>query len=278
MHKVICITGASSGIGLATGLAFAGSGWTVYAGTRHPERDRSLYAGRQNLIFTYMDVTAPDSLKQALSNIEQQHGRLDVLFCNAGYGMLKALEQAEQEDIHRLFATNVYGVMSTITAALPLLRQSGGGHIIITSSIAGVAGQALNEIYCASKFAVEGLAESLAVYYKPFFNIDITLLEPGAINTNFSNVMMEKIAADGGFQNDEYKPVLDAFLATFGANTVPQSAESVAEIVLKLAEMEVKPLKLRTSEAANRFVAAKLGQDPTGLAALQETRQIQLGL
>ncbi|MDG0809306.1 SDR family NAD(P)-dependent oxidoreductase [Cohnella rhizosphaerae] len=160
-------------------------------------------------------------------------GTLDALFCNAGFGFLRALGQADTADIHRVFDTNVYGVMHTIRAALPLLRQAAnGGYIIATSSVGGLVGQPLNEIYCASKFAVEGLLESLATYYKPTFNIDVTLLEPGAIATQFVGTVMEQVNATGGILDDEYKPVVQRYLDGFASrNSVPQTAESVADVV-----------------------------------------------
>lgn len=184
MSKIICITGASSGIGLASALKFAREGWTVYAGTRNLARDQELYHKESNLHFVQLEVTDPGSIQLVIDEIDRKHGSLDVLFCNAGFGYLRALGQAPVEDIHRVFDTNVYGVMHTIQAALPLLRNSGYAHIVATSSVGGLVGQPMNEIYCASKFAVEGLLESLATYYKPQFNIDVTLLEAERLPRN----------------------------------------------------------------------------------------------
>lgn len=179
MGKIICITGASSGVGIASALKFAREGWIVYAGTRNPARDQEQYRGESNLHFVELEVTKPESVQAVIERIDQEQGQLDVLFANAGFGYLRALGQAPLEDIQKVFDTNVYGVMHTIRAALPLLRRTGYGHIVATSSVGGLVGQPMNEIYCASKFAVEGLLESLATYYKPQFNIDVTLLEPG---------------------------------------------------------------------------------------------------
>ncbi|WP_217592575.1 SDR family oxidoreductase [Cohnella sp. GbtcB17] len=278
MSGIIAITGASSGIGLATALKLAQEGWIVYAGTRHVERDRERYAGQDNLHWIEMEVTDVASLEAAFGAIEREQGALDVLFCNAGFGFLRALGQADPADIHRVFDTNVYGVMHTIRAALPLLRQAAnGGYIIATSSVGGLVGQPLNEIYCASKFAVEGLLESLATYYKPTFNIDVTLLEPGAIATQFVGTVMEQVNATGGILDDEYKPVVQRYLDGFASrNAVPQTAESVADVVGELLQMETKPLRIRTSEAAETFARFKTSQDPTGLDGMLNTRKIQL--
>ncbi|MFD2329201.1 SDR family oxidoreductase [Cohnella sp. GCM10020058] len=280
MSGIIAITGASSGIGLATALKLAQEGWIVYAGTRQVERDRELYAGQDNLHWVEMEVTDVSSLEAAFGRIEREQGALDVLFCNAGFGFLRALGQADPADIQRVFDTNVYGVMHTIRAALPLLRQAAnGGYIIATSSVGGLVGQPLNEIYCASKFAVEGLLESLATYYKPTFNIDVTLLEPGAIATQFVGTVMEQVNATGGILEDEYKPVVQRYLDGFASrNSVPQTAESVADVVGGLLRLETKPLRIRTSEAAETFARFKTVQDSTGLEGMLNTRKIQLNL
>lgn len=279
MGKIICITGASSGIGLATALRFAREGWTVYAGTRNPERDQELYRQENHLHFVQLEVTDPASIQAAIDRITLEQGSLDVLFANAGFGYLRALGQAPVEDIHRVFDTNVYGVMHTIRAALPLLRSSGYAHIVATSSVGGLVGQPMNEIYCASKFAVEGLLESLATYYKPQFNIDVTLLEPGAIATEFTKTVMGHVAGTGGILEDEYKPVIDAYTAAFlQRNVEPQTAESVAEVMWELVHMETKPVRIRTSERAEAFVAHKVSTDPTGLDGVLSTRKIQLNM
>ncbi|WP_282935823.1 SDR family oxidoreductase [Paenibacillus sp. RC67] len=279
MNKIIAITGASSGIGLATALKLAQEGWVVYAGTRHVQRDQEQYANHEHLHFVEMEVTRPESLQQAFSVIEQTHGHLDVLFCNAGYGFLRSLGQASMDAIQDVFNTNVYGVMHSIRAALPLLQKAESGHIIATSSVGGLVGQPLNEIYCASKFAVEGLLESMATYYKPLFNIDITLLEPGAIATNFVKTVLGHVEKTGGLLEDEYKLIIDAYLHSFSTrNTAPQTSESVAEVILDLLRMETKPLRIRTSEAAEGFVSLKVSADPTGLDGVLKIRKTQLNM
>jgi NAD(P)-dependent dehydrogenase (short-subunit alcohol dehydrogenase family) len=279
LNKIICITGASSGIGLATALKFAQDGWIVYAGTRQLQREQEQYHQIENLHFLEMEVTQPESIELAIEVINQAHGHIDVLFCNAGYGFLRALGQATFAEIQGVFNTNVYGVMHTIRAALQLLRNADAGHIIVTSSVGGLVGQPLNEIYCASKFAVEGLLESMATYYKPLFNIDITLLEPGAIATNFNQTVLGHVHKTGGILEDEYKPILDAFIDNFTKRTVePQTSESVADVVLRLVSMETKPLRIRTSEKAENFVENKVKADPTGLDNIIKTRKLQLNM
>ncbi|SEU10311.1 SDR family oxidoreductase [Paenibacillus sp. NFR01] len=280
MNRTIAITGASTGIGLATALRFARSGWTVYAGTRNLERERAAYSEETSLHWLEMEVTDPASLERAFAEIAHSTGgKLDVLFCNAGYGYLRALGQAPLEEIRQVFDTNVYGVMNTIQAALPLLREAGYGHILATSSVGGLVGQPFNEIYCASKFAVEGLLESLATYYKPLFNIDVTLIEPGAIATQFVQTVYKHLGETGGILEDEYKPLIDAYTANFAKRaSVPQTADSVAEVVFDVVLGEDKPLRVRTSEAAEAFVRHKVEKDPSGTEGVLGTRKLHLGL
>lgn len=250
----------------------------VYAGTRNVERDQEQYGHQANLHFIEMEVTSLESMENAFAVIEKKHGHLDVLFCNAGFGFLRALGQATMEEIHNVFDTNVYGVMHTIRAGLPLLRKSDAGHLVATTSVGGLVGQPFNEIYCAAKFAVEGLLESLATYYKPTFNIDVTLLEPGAIATNFNSTVLGHVQKTGGILEDEYKPIIMQYLDTFAKrNSVPQTSESVAEVMVKLVtELDPKPLRIRTSEAAEAFVQYKVSQDPTGLDGMLNTRKLHL--
>ncbi|REE56297.1 NADP-dependent 3-hydroxy acid dehydrogenase YdfG [Paenibacillus taihuensis] len=280
MSQTIAITGASTGIGLATAQLFAAKGWTVFAGTRNLEREQAAYSEVADLHWLEMEVTDPASLERAFAAIaEKTGGKLDVLFCNAGYGYLRALGQAPMNEIEDVFDTNVYGVINTIKAGLPLLREAGKGHLLATSSVGGLVGQPFNEIYCASKFAVEGLFESLATYYKPLFNIDVTLIEPGAIATNFVQAVYKNINATGGMLDDEYKPLIDAYVSNFTKRaSVPQTAESVAEVVLDVVQREEKPLRIRTSEAAEAFSAHKTVNDPTGNAGVLGVRKLHLGL
>ncbi|MBP3965300.1 SDR family oxidoreductase [Paenibacillus lignilyticus] len=279
MSKTILITGASAGIGLATALKFAQNGWIVYAGTRQLERDQEQYARYDNLHFREMEVTDPDAIRTVVDEIKREQKQLDVLFCNAGIGYLRALGQAPMQEIEHIFDTNVFGVMHTIQAALPMMQKAGHGHIIATSSVGGLVGQPMNEIYCASKFAIEGLFESLATYYKPFFNIDVTLLEPGAIATNFTQSVLGHVASTGGIPEDEYKPIIDQYTKSFlSRNAEPQSADAVAEVMWELVAMEEKPLRIRTSERAEQFAHYKTQNDPTGLDGVRGIRKLQLGI
>ena len=277
--RTIFITGASSGIGLATATRFAEEGWTVYAGTREltPALEK---AALPHLHFLEVDVTDLMSLKQAVSVIEQEVGHLNALFCNAGQGLLRALGQATSYEITQLFDINVFGVMRTIECCLPLLKAApNGSHLLATSSISGLVGQPMNEIYCASKFALEGLFESLATYYKPFFSIDVTLIEPAAVETNFTASVLDRLEQTGGLHEDDFKPIIESYLRTYRVRYAErQSPETIAELIFELVHADEKPLRVRTAPEDEAFVAHKTANDPSGLVGTLKTRQLTLNL
>lgn len=277
--RTIFITGASSGIGLATATRFAEEGWTVYAGIREltPTLEQQAVP---HLHFLEVDVTDLASLKQAVAVIEQEVGHLNALFCNAGQGLLRALGQATSYEIHQLFDINVFGVMRTIECCLPLLKAAPhGSHLLATSSISGLVGQPMNEIYCASKFALEGLFESLATYYKPFFSIDVTLIEPAAVETNFTASVLDRLEQTGGLHEDDFKPIVESYLRTYRIRHQDrQSADDIAELVFDLVHADEKPLRVRTTPEDEAFVAHKTANDPSGLIGTVKTRQLTLNL
>lgn len=277
--RTIFITGASSGIGLATATRFAEEGWTVYAGIREwtPALEQQ---AMPNLHFLEVDVTDLTSLKQAVAVIEQEVGHLNALFCNAGQGLLRALGQATSYEINQLFDINVFGVMRTVECCLPLLKAAPhGSHLLATSSISGLVGQPMNEIYCASKFALEGLFESLATYYKPFFSIDVTLIEPAAVETNFTASILDRLEQTGGLHEDDFKPIVESYLRTYRIrHQERQSADAIAELVFDLVHADEKPLRVRTAPEDEAFVAHKTANDPSGLIGTVKTRQLTLNL
>ncbi|EIT83660.1 short-chain dehydrogenase/reductase SDR [Fictibacillus macauensis ZFHKF-1] len=277
MSNVMCITGASSGIGLETAKRFAQKGWAVYAGTRNVERDAKEHA-MPNLTFMHMEVTDPASLERVYTHIEKEHGRIDVLFANAGYGLFKPLENTTQEEIENMFQTNVFGVIHTINGALPLLKKAEQPYVLATSSVGGLVGQPFNEVYCASKFALEGLIESLATYYKPLFNIDMTLLEPAGVATQFAPTVLKNIE-QAGLGNPEYMELISTVQKNFSArNTAPQTPAQVAEVVEELVTMKEKPLRHRTSEAAEAFTQYKTAGDADGLKGMKFIQKMQLSI
>jgi NAD(P)-dependent dehydrogenase (short-subunit alcohol dehydrogenase family) len=187
-QKVSVVTGSSSGIGYETALILARNGFKTYATMRNIEKGVSLnsIAEKENLFIkiVQLDVTDQSSVKNAVETIHDESGKIDVLINNAGYGLVGALEDVSMEEIKSQFETNFYGLIRVTQAVLPIMRNQGSGKIVNISSGAGRFGFPTGSIYVSTKFAVEGLSESLAYEVEPF-GIKIILVEPGVIKTNF---------------------------------------------------------------------------------------------
>jgi len=139
-------------------------------------------------------VTRPEQVKTAVALAHAHFGRLDIVLNNAGYPLVGTIEEASAEDVRALYETNIFGTLAVIQAALPLLRQQGGGHILGVSSTLGHVTMPLIGYYCSSKWAFEAIHESLAIEVKPF-GIKVTIVEPGAYATEFGGPSSGKFAA-----------------------------------------------------------------------------------
>ncbi|MBD2595712.1 SDR family oxidoreductase [Nostoc spongiaeforme FACHB-130] len=185
MRKTVLITGASSGIGEATAKYFLNKGWNVAATMRSPQKAGD-WTKAKNIICPYLDVTNPDTIESALHETLAAFGQIDVLVNNAGYALMGPLEGVTPEQLEHQFQTNFFGLVSTIQKILPILRRQGGGTIINVASIGGRLAFPLVSSYHATKWAVEGLSESLR-YELRSFGIRVKIIEPGGIKTNFIN-------------------------------------------------------------------------------------------
>lgn len=183
MKKTVLITGTSSGIGKATVFEFAKMGWNVVATQRNPEKETD-FDNFPNVKMYYLDVTNFESIKEVISSVQKEFGKIDVVVNNAGYGVDGAFESMSDEIIEKQFNTNVFGLMRVTREAIKLMRPNGGGMIIQISSMGGKITFPLYSIYHATKFAVEGFTESLH-YELAQFNIKMKLIEPGPIVTDF---------------------------------------------------------------------------------------------
>ncbi|MGO7733558.1 SDR family NAD(P)-dependent oxidoreductase, partial [Rhizobium johnstonii] len=137
-----------------------------------------------NLLSVALDVTDEAQARQAAGAAVDRFGRIDILVNNAGYGLLGAVEEAGAEEIERMYATNVFGLLKVTRAVLPQMRKQRSGHVLNISSIGGYTGYPGWGVYCSTKFAVEGLSESLAIELEPF-GINVTVVEPGFFRTDF---------------------------------------------------------------------------------------------
>jgi NAD(P)-dependent dehydrogenase (short-subunit alcohol dehydrogenase family) len=197
--KVVFITGASSGIGLSTAAYLASHGYRVFGGSRsQPE----------GVPFEWvpLDVTDETSVQQALQEVQQRAGRLDVVINNAGLGIVGPLEETSDELVERVFQTNVFGVLRVCRASLPYLRRQQGGLIINVSSIAGAMGLPFRGIYSASKSAVEILTETLSMEVRGQ-GVRVCSVLPGDIATSINQNRLVATLAPGSVYRQAFDKV-----------------------------------------------------------------------
>lgn len=280
--KNVLITGTSTGVGLDTAILLAKQGYKVYASMRNLEKSDNLKKAiadnaLDNIEILALDVTEQATIDQAVEQIIEQDGKLDILINNAGAGFAKTTEQATQLEIDWVTDVNYTGVIRTIKAVLPHMRNAKSGHIINLSSVGGLVGQPFNEMYCGAKFAVEGYTEALASYVTKAFNIHFTLVEPGGIATEFmNNAVAKTVSAEGEFATGDYAPIMQKYLAgtqqrgSEGIGMTYQTGQEVADVIHEVIEADVPPLRIRTSEWAEDFTKLKTQADPDGLKGVQD--------
>lgn len=198
--QTILITGASSGIGMATALRLQEKGYQVYATARQLEKMKNLeQAGIRTIA---MDVTEEDSMVAAIEKIYRETGRIDVLVNNAGYGSYGAVEDVPISEAKYQFEVNLFGLARLIQLVLPSMRAQRAGKIINVSSIGGRIGEPHGAWYHATKFALEGLSDSLRMELKQF-GVDVIVIQPGAIKTEWNRIARENLLKVSG--NTAYK-------------------------------------------------------------------------
>ena len=187
-QQIALITGSSSGIGFETSLLLARKGICTYATMRNLSKSQEILDITKKeclpLRVLTLDVTDEESTRKAIDMVMYEQNRIDILVNNAGYSLVGALEQLSMDEIKEEFETNFFGIIKLIQKVLPLMRKQRSGRIINVSSLAGRIGLPLASAYVSSKFALEGLSESLK-YEVQDFGIYVILIEPGVIKTNF---------------------------------------------------------------------------------------------
>jgi NAD(P)-dependent dehydrogenase (short-subunit alcohol dehydrogenase family) len=189
-EKVAVVIGCSSGIGFETSLLLARKGFYTYATMRNLNKSQKIkdIAEKESLPLKVLklDVTDDKSVKDAIRQITDESSRIDVLVNNAGFDIIGAVEDLSIDDYKLQFETNFFGVIRVTKEVIPIMRSHGGGNIVNISSVGGRIGIGipLNTAYISSKFALEGLWESMRYELEPF-GIDVILIEPGVVKTNF---------------------------------------------------------------------------------------------
>ena len=187
-HRLAIVTGSSTGIGFETSLMLARNGYFTYATMRNIQKSKKIQriAQQENLpirVFE-MDFDNYNSVKTTIEKIISERNRIDILVNNAGYGLFGALEDLPMEEIKRQYETNVFGVIRVSQNVLPIMRSQRDGIIVNISSVSGLAGIPSQSVYVSTKYALEGLSESLSFEVETY-GIKIILIEPGVINTGF---------------------------------------------------------------------------------------------
>lgn len=240
--QVWLVTGCSRGLGLAIARAALEAGHTVVASGRHPERTAKALAEYGDRVRTpRLDVTDSAAVEKVVAETSEEFGRIDVLANNAGYGQLGAFETISDAALRRQFDTNVFGTMAVTRAVLPHMREEKAGRVLVTSSIAGLKGFAGASAYAATKFALEGWAETLAMEVEQF-GISVTMSEPGFFRTDFLD---ESSASYGDVEVPDYEAFSAKTKAQYDASNHEQPGDPAkyADVIVKLMGEKNPPLR-----------------------------------
>jgi NAD(P)-dependent dehydrogenase (short-subunit alcohol dehydrogenase family) len=230
MKKTVFITGASSGFGKESVRLFREEGWNVVATMRSPEKEQEL-TGLSGVLVTKLDVTDEATIASAIKAALEAFGQIDVLVNNAGYGALGALEAASDEEIRRQLEVNLFGLIAVTKAVLPGMRAHRSGVIVNVSSMGGRVTFPFSTLYHATKFAVEGLTESLQYELNPI-GIRTKIIEPGGYKTEFSGRSMSAFGA-GDFA--DYRQPWDRFAAKLAQWSLSENIREVADVIYQAA-------------------------------------------
>jgi NAD(P)-dependent dehydrogenase (short-subunit alcohol dehydrogenase family) len=243
MDEVVLITGASAGIGLACADRMHRRGWNVFGASR-----RGTSPGGWTPMV--MDVDSDRSVAAGLASVLAEHHRIDAVVAGAGWGLAGAAEQTPVTDAHEQLETNFWGAVRVVQGALPIMRRQRRGRIILISSIGGVVAIPFQAFYSASKFALEGYGEALAYEIAPF-NIQVTMVEPGNVRTEFTERRRE-VGAPGG--DDAYSSAVAKAISTMAAdeaNGVPP--DQVAAVVQRVLESRHPPRRVSVGKFDERI-------------------------
>ena len=235
--KIWFVTGASRGFGRVWAEAALKRGDKLVAAVRNPKalEDLAQTYGDAVLVLP-LDVTDRAAVFEAVSRAHRHFNGLDVILCNAGYGYMGAIEELEHEQVKANFDTNVFGTLSVVQAALPILRAQGRGHILTVSSIGGIIGFPTGGSYTASKFAIEAMSEALAGEVAAF-GIKVTIIEPGQFATGFRSSVQSPPTIEA------YDPIRQAIRSSFKPEEVGNPAATAAAI-LEAVDADEPPLRL----------------------------------
>jgi NAD(P)-dependent dehydrogenase (short-subunit alcohol dehydrogenase family) len=253
-NKVALVTGSSSGIGYETALLLARNGFDTYATMRNLNKSKEIteIAKKEDLPLRVLklDVTDDKSVDDAINHILNEKKSIDVVVNNAGYGLMGSVEESTLDEIKAQFETNLFGSIRVMQKILPIMRKQMNGTIVNISSVAGRIGFPMSSSYVSSKFALEGLSESMA-YELEQFGIKIILIEPGVIDTNFAFVTPKK--ALGTYSNLMNKIQTNLF-STLANGTSPKV---VANMILNAVTEENPERRYLVGNDAIELISAR---------------------
>lgn len=254
MNKTIFITGASTGMGKATARLFQSKGWNVIATMRNPEKETELNQ-LDNITLLPLDVTSLEQIHSAVEKATSLYS-IDVVFNNAGYGLMGALEALTDEQVLREVNTNLLGVIRVTQAFIPHFRAKKSGLFISTTSMGGFLGFPLHSIYHATKFGIEGWSESMS-FELALHNIGIKTVAPGAVATEFLNRSLDK-SAHPAYQEMEQK----LFSMTTSMMHMAMPAAQLAEVVYEAATDGKDQIRYLAGEDAKAMYARRTELGP----------------
>ena len=250
------ITGCSTGFGREIANQVLARGWRAVVTARNPEQVRDLIKDRDDKALALaLDVNDPDAVRRAVKTAEEKFGRIDVLVNNAGYGYLAAIEEGEDDEVRAMFETNVFGLVAMTKAVLPGMRARKKGHIINFSSIGGLVSFPATGYYHATKYAVEGLSESMSQEVAPL-GIRVTIIEPGPFRTDWAGRSIK--------QSQTRLPDYEATAGRRRSETEARSGNQVgdpvraAQAIIKAFEAKDAPLRLVLGKPALQLAYKKL--------------------
>ena len=261
--KTFLITGISSGLGRAFAAGALAAGHRVVGTVRRVE-DAEEFGAAENAVPLRLDVTDYAAIPEAVAEAERRAGPIDVLVNNAGYGQEGVLEESSMDDLERQFAANVFGPVAMMKAVLPGMRARRRGHIVNVTSMGGFVGVPGVSFYCGSKFALEGISESLGKEAAGF-GIRVTALAPGQFRTDWAGRSMDRAPRSVA----DYDAVMDPLRAARQAKSGSQPGDpaKAAEALLRLVEAKNPPTRLFLGEDALGLVEQKLAQMRSEMAA-----------
>ncbi|XP_038845118.1 estradiol 17-beta-dehydrogenase 1-like [Salvelinus namaycush] len=257
-QTVVLITGCSSGIGLSLAVRLASDPakmYKVYATMRNLAKKERLLdcvkgLHKDTLDILQMDITDQRSILDARDRVREK--RVNILVCNAGVGLMGPLEAQSLATMRQILEVNLLGTISTIQAFLPGMKAQGHGRILVTGSIGGLQGLPFNEVYCASKFAVEGACESLAILLQ-HFNIHVSLIECGPVNTDFLDNLQRAEPGDTSLQQVDAhtRSLYDTYLQHCGMvfQNAAQDTEDIVKVFLDAIQSSNPAFRYYTNNA-----------------------------